>query len=209
MIAPPPQGGFTAMFSPRKGMLALSLLVCAFVMLSFLSPRIAAAAGPSGPKYSFLVVQHGKITHSWSGVQSNTAQFQKDLQAMSLLQHSLLLVSPTASTIGKISSFAMFPAIQPEPCGQGQYFQLEDDDYNFWCYAYQGTATVNLYDIIEIYTGNNEGNFTYDYNGGDFHYPGNGDQICKYEYVDPSIIGAGAFQEIYTISITNPNDPCQ
>ncbi len=206
----PHKGELADMFSLRKSMVSLSLLACAFVMLSFLSPH-ALAASPWATSYSFLIIQNGQVTHSWGGPQSNRAQHDKDLQSMTEIQHALLASQPTSSTTGERSSLAVLPNIHQATCGTGDYLILTDTVNNQFCYGDAGTLTIDLFSIKTLYTGNNEANFSW-FNGinSQFFLPGDGNQLCKHDNVSAGIYSAsGAFYEVLFISITNPTDPCE
>jgi hypothetical protein len=170
----------------------------------------AAKSSTSGLSYSFLLLQKGKVTRSWGGLQSDSKRLQEDLKEISQLSASIDTGQST-SVQGGISSLAITPTIQQKyDCPRDGYFELFTTDGNTWCFAYAGTLNLNIYNVKEIVTGDNEGNFVFIYNNLRVYVPGDGNQICKYDNVFPfNVDGSQTFNPVVTISITNPNDPCE
>lgn len=88
------------------------------------------------------------------------------------------------------------------------------DPNSFWdlrnypplvCFANNGVININVYQVYEIDTGNNAGNFVA-YNN--VHFPGNGLQFCSYTSIFPP--SGTTFYDITQVTITGRTAyPCQ
>jgi Beta/Gamma crystallin len=136
----------------------------------------AAAPGPTIPDRGYQVVH---LSPSGQVVSTQPVSKATFMQIRDHVRQQAAQQAP-ARTGGGVTPF--INRVPDQDCAnRSDFFKLWNNTTiaNGVCFANNGTININVYNVYEVDSGNNSGNFTASPNA---HFPGNGKQMCSYTY---------------------------